>query len=173
MKTGKSNAATKKHPDLGNKRSDFGKKHQARAPLTLPKKEFRSRVTTGAEILPHVDGRGFLARRFRDLQATLCQDLGKQEACAEAMLQLVRTTAGLVILREEMDAKAVNGERIDIGHYVRVSGALRRCLSTLGLERKARDITPSLQDYMAMTPTERAGVSKKQAEDAEFDEVDA
>lgn len=167
MKTGKSNAATKKHPDLGNKRSDFGKKHKARAPLTLSKKEFRSRVTTGAEILPHVDGRGILARRFRDLQATICQDLGGQYECSEAMLQLVRTTAGLVILREEMDAKAVNGQPIDIGHYVRVSGALRRCLSTLGLERRARDITPDPLTYA------RDYACRKAADIEESEEVGA
>jgi hypothetical protein len=141
--------STKKHPDLGNKRSDFGKKHKARAPLTLSKKEFRSRVTTGTDILPHLDGRGQLARRFRDIQASIIQDCGGPENCCETLLQLIRTTAGLVILREELDAKSCMGERIDISAYVRISGALRRCLSTLGLTRVPRNITPDLDDYLA------------------------
>ena len=119
------------------------------SPLTVRKKQFQSRVTRGVDILPSVDQRGQLARRFADIQAALIVDAGGIDNCAEARLQLIRTTAGLVILREDMDAKVCMGEPIDISSYVRVSGALRRCLSTLGLDRRARDITNSIDAYLA------------------------
>jgi hypothetical protein len=60
----------------------------------------------------------------------------------EAQKQLVRSAAGLVVLRERLDVKAVKGESIDAGEYCAVSNTLRRVLTTIGLKREAREINP-------------------------------
>ncbi len=70
-------------------------------------------------------------------------------ALTEAQLQLVRSAAGLTVLREALDAKALNGERIDVAEYCRISNSLRRLLSTIGLQRIPKDITPSASEYVA------------------------
>jgi hypothetical protein len=40
------------------------------------------------------------------------------------------------------------GRVADLDLYNRLSGNLRRILESLGLERKARDVTPTLQSYL-------------------------
>src|SRR6516162_5932768 len=46
----------------------------------------------------------------------------------------VRSAAGLVILRERLDVKAVNGDKVDAGEYCAVSNTLRRVHVTIGLK---------------------------------------
>jgi hypothetical protein len=65
----------------------------------------------------------------------------------------------LIVLREHLDAKAVNGEKVNTAQYCRLANSTRRVAATLGLSRVANDITPDLQTYLrAKCP---------QAEDAE------
>jgi hypothetical protein len=65
----------------------------------------------------------------------------------------------LIVLREHLDAKAVNGEKVNTAQYCRLANSTRRVAATLGLSRVANDITPDLQPYLrAKCP---------QAEDAE------
>lgn len=40
------------------------------------------------------------------------------------------------------------GQGVDLDVYNRLAGNLRRLFETLGLERKQRDITPTLADYL-------------------------
>lgn len=48
---------------------------------------------------------------------------------------LVRWTASLVIAAERLEAAILRGERLDTSEVVRVSNALSRCLSQLGLKK--------------------------------------
>jgi hypothetical protein len=45
---------------------------------------------------------------------------------------------------ERLDAQLSRGEEIDLDAYARVAGHLRRMFETLGVERRAKDVTPSL-----------------------------
>jgi hypothetical protein len=67
---------------------------------------------------------------------------------SEAQLQLVRSAAGLIILRERLDLRALNDERVDVAEYCRISNSLRRVLATIGLQRTAKDVTPTLSEYL-------------------------
>jgi hypothetical protein len=40
------------------------------------------------------------------------------------------------------------GQGVDLDVYNRLAGNLRRLFETLGLERKSRDVTPTLQSYL-------------------------
>ena len=60
----------------------------------------------------------------------------------------MRSAAGLVVLREQLDVKAVNGERVDTGQYCAISNTLRRVLATVGLQRVPK-LVPTLQEYIA------------------------
>ena len=42
-----------------------------------------------------------------------------------------------------------NGKDIDIAEFTTATNALRRLLADLGLERRQRDLTPSLEGYLA------------------------
>lgn len=107
----------------------------------------RSRVANGSAVLAGVDGRSVTYRRYRDILAQLVCDLGGEPS--EAQLQIARRAASLSVWAEEQDAAAANGEALDIGAYTTASNSLRRLLADLGLERRARDVTPRLDRYIA------------------------
>jgi len=116
----------------------------AKAP---PPPEFRTRRGTGAVTLAGVDGRSMMARRFREITTGIETDLGGD--LTEAQKHVVARAACLACWCEEREADLANGLDFDVLQYSTVSNALRRLLADLGLERKARDVTPDLQSYIA------------------------
>jgi hypothetical protein len=89
----------------------------------------RSRVTNGTGLLPGVDGRSALARRYRDLVAAITADLGG--AASEALLLQVRNAASLQLHAEGLTARTVRGECIDPEAITRANGAANRALSAI------------------------------------------
>jgi hypothetical protein len=119
-------------------------KSDGRRPLTLSRPEARSRITNGAELLPGVDERSLWVRRFRELALHL-SDLGGPDNTSEAEQAIARRAACLVVELERLEQRfalqgASEGGQLD--QYQRVSNTLRRLLESLGLERRARDVTP-------------------------------
>jgi hypothetical protein len=51
-------------------------------------------------------------------------------------------------LLETRFALAGGAEASDLDLYQRTSGNLRRLLESIGLERRAKDVTPSLSEYL-------------------------
>ena len=100
----------------------------------------------GSEVLAGVDGRSATFRRYRDILASLCSDMGGDPS--EAQLQIARRASSLAVWCEEQDAAAVNGQPFDIAAYTTASNSLRRLLADLGLERRARNVTPTLRAYI-------------------------
>ena len=96
-----------------------------------------------------LDGRSQTARRFRDLVETIGNDLGGVDHLSEGQKQLARRAATLSIMAEAMEADAVRNLAFDGEAYGVLCDRLGRCLQRLGLERKARDVTPTLQSYLA------------------------
>jgi hypothetical protein len=101
-------------------------------------------VTNGTEILPGVDQRSPLARRYRDLIAALVVDHG--QAPSETRMQLIRRFAACAVLAESLEARLVNGGTIDIAEHSQLSSTLVRLASRIGIDRIPRDITPTLSD---------------------------
>ena len=112
-----------------------------------PPPEFRTRRGTGAVTLAGVDGRSMMARRFREITSGIEEDLGGD--LTEAQKHLIARAACLACWCEEREAELANGQDFDALQYATISNALRRLLSDLGLERRARDVTPDLRDYIA------------------------
>lgn len=94
-----------------------------------------------------VDGRSLMARRFREIVTHIESDLGGD--LTEAQRHLVCRAATLAIWCEEREAELAGGAEFDAGAYATISNALRRLLTDLGLERRARDLTPTLDQYLA------------------------
>jgi hypothetical protein len=68
-------------------------------------------------------------------------DLG--DDLTEAELQLVRTAAGLVVMREHLDFQVLNGVPINTTQYTNIANSLKRVLLALqpGLKRVPKDVT--------------------------------
>jgi hypothetical protein len=108
----------------------------------------RSRVSNGRDVLPDVDGRSVIARRYRDITSAILIDQGGADQCSESRTQLIRRFAAAV-LAEQMESRLANGETIDIQQHATLSSTLVRLAQRIGIDRIAKDITPSLADIAA------------------------
>jgi hypothetical protein len=98
--------------------------------------------------LDGIDRRGVVARRFRDLVHEVTTDLGGPAELSEAQRQIIRRIASMSVWCESQEAKMADGENIDIDRFQRTSNSLRRLCEAIGLERKSRDITPSIHELI-------------------------
>ena len=89
-----------------------------------------------------------IARRYAEVAAGIASDLGGHEQLTELQQHLIRSVAGLVVLRERLDAASINGEKVDTTQYCRLANATRRVAATLGLSRlSSKDVTPHPLTY--------------------------
>jgi len=111
----------------------------------------RSRITNGSALLNNVDGRSVWARRMRDLIELHTSDLGGVDACSHAERSILRRVACLSVELEHLETKfASEGPATpqDLDLYQRTSNSLRRLLESVGIKRRMRNITPSVDEYL-------------------------
>ncbi len=130
-------------------------KAQRRAPSRA--KRPRSAVTSGRQLFVNGDAKSAWSRRFHDLVVGHVTDLGGADLLSEAQFSLIRRAAAIECELERLDARLSRDEPVDMDAYARVAGHLRRLFETLGLERKPRDVTPTLEQYLAATERAHAG----------------
>jgi hypothetical protein len=78
-------------------------------------------------------------------------DLGGIDNCSAAERSIIRRAAVLTTELERMEqqfalAGEADSEQLDL--YARISANLRRLLESVGLQRRARDVGPSLGDIL-------------------------
>lgn len=115
--------------------------------IAQPKPQGATRIGTQGTILQGVDMRTNGGRRFKELCADLVHHLCDDATAPQ--LAIIRRAAALAVWCEQAEAGQARGDDLDIAAYSTASNTLRRLLTDLGLDRKARDITPSLSDYIA------------------------
>jgi hypothetical protein len=113
--------------------------------------EQHSRVTNGSTLFAEagIDLRGPWARRFRDVFELRVSDLGGIENVSEAEQSICRRAATLTCELERMECRLVQQEPSDLDDrlidlYQRTASCLRRLLESIGLSRRAKDVTDSL-----------------------------
>jgi hypothetical protein len=111
----------------------------------------RSAVTNGRRLHVVPVGDTAWSRRFRDVLAEITGDLGGTAELSEAQRQLARRAATIALECEKLEAKAVAGEVIDMDLYGQMTDRLGRAFGRLGLKRVARDVTPTLAEYITRT----------------------
>ncbi len=126
----------------------------AASPKLALKPEAQSRVTNGKEILPGIDGRSLVARRYRDIAQQIIADQGGQDRLAEARLQLIRRFAAAAVLAEMAEARLANGEQINVAEHSLLASTLVRIAQRIGINRGAREILPTLREYLETKPQE-------------------
>ena len=101
--------------------------------------------------LSHLDQRTAAAGRARVLIDELENDLGGHDRLSAAERQLVQRAAVLGAVCADLEARWVSGQAIEFGELMMAANTQRRILATLGLERRARDVSPPpLREYLAM-----------------------
>jgi hypothetical protein len=98
-----------------------------------------------------VDGRSTWVRRLRDLIAIHLSDLGGVDNVSEAERSIIRRIATLTVELERMEsgfATAGEATPAQLDLYQRTANSLRRLLESVGIERRAKNITPTLSDIL-------------------------
>jgi len=108
----------------------------------------RSRISNGRELLPDIDGRSAVARRYRDIVSAILVDQGGEELCSESRQQLVRRFAAAAVIAEQMEARLARGEQINISEHALLCSTLVRVAQRIGINRRAKTVTPMLADYI-------------------------
>jgi len=116
--------------------------------LAARKPTARSKVTNGRDVLPEVDGRSAIARRYRDIMSAILIDQGGVDMCSESRRQLVRRFAAAAVLAEQMEARLARGEVIDINEHALLCSTLVRVAQRIGIDRRSKNVTPTLRDYL-------------------------
>jgi hypothetical protein len=111
-------------------------------------KRIRSAVSNGRRLFVDGDGNSAWSRRYRDLIVGHVSDLGGRDILSEAQVSLIKRASTLELELEQAEGRLSKGEQIDLDCYGRAASHLRRILESLGLERKPRNITPSLSEYL-------------------------
>lgn len=105
-------------------------------------------------VLNLVDGRSAPAKLIRFAYAEICQDLGGESGLSFAQRSLIMRAANLELLVANREARLLSGELKDddefLRAYISALGMLTTIYKTLGLKRKAKDVTPpDLQTYLS------------------------
>jgi hypothetical protein len=108
----------------------------------------RSAVSNRTRLFVDRDARGPWGRRYADLVSIFCDDLGGAACISELKLALVRRAAALTLEFERMEGELAAGKAVDLDQLGRLTGHLRRLSETLGTERVAKDVTPTLADVL-------------------------
>ncbi len=119
----------------------------SRKPIEQPKPQAATRMGTQGTVLQGVDMRTNGGRRFKELCADMVSHLAGDPTTPE--FHLIRRGAALAVWCEQAEATQANGGEFDVATYSTAVNTLRRILADLGLERRSRDVTPSLDQYLA------------------------
>jgi hypothetical protein len=107
-------------------------------------------VSNGRDVLPNLtDGRSVIARRYKSIASAILIDQGDVNGCSEVRQQLVRRFAAASVLAEQLEARLANGEKIDVAEHALLISSLVRIARQIGVNRIAKDITPTLAEYLA------------------------
>jgi hypothetical protein len=117
------------------------------------KRHARSRVSNGADILPDVDGRSLVARRFRDIASAITGDQGGAAHLSEARLQLIRRFSAASVLAEQMESDLANGKPVNIQDHALLCSTLVRVARQIGVNRIPRTVVPTLDEYLQRRST--------------------
>jgi hypothetical protein len=130
---------------------------QDRRPSIARSVRNRSAVTNRKRLFVEGDGRSPWARRWRDLIELHAGDLGGIDVLSEAQFSLIKRAATIEVELELSEGRMSMGEEVDLDIFTRSVSHLRRILETLGIERRPRDVTPTLREYLAAVQTAAAG----------------
>lgn len=95
----------------------------------------RSRITNGSDVLPGIDGRTRIGRRFRDILDELVVEF---DIAGESSMRLAREATHLSVWLEGEAARTARGESVDIGAVTTTTNSLRRLLSDLSASAHRR-----------------------------------
>jgi hypothetical protein len=124
-------------------------------PVAQPK---RKHAAVKAPLLTRavLDKRTAVAKAFDRLVSDIHSDLGGRDQLSAIELALVEAFVGASVTLDQLNAKLLLGESINLAEHAQASNAMVRIGSRLGLQRRTRDVLPTLAQYLQHKPHEAA-----------------
>jgi hypothetical protein len=123
----------------------------------------QSAITNGSKLLADVDHRSAWMRRLRDIILGHEMDLGGGDNLSTAEASIIRRASMLELQLEMLETKFAENEGAattdQLLLYQRTANAARRLLESVGIKRRAKDITPDPLEYAARYEAEDAEVA--------------
>lgn len=123
---------------------DADEKDSGSAPEAPAKGAVKARLLT----LDDLDRRTRAYQRTQELRDGIISDLGGAEHLTILHRTLAESVAVLSAMIRDMETRFLSGQPVDLIEYTTLINARRREAQTVGLERRARDVTPDLRDYV-------------------------
>jgi hypothetical protein len=79
--------------------------------------------------------------------ADLVEHMGSEPTAVQRAI--IEEAAGLVVWCGSQRLALLTGAEFDVGKYTTATNALRRLLVDIGQERRLKDVTPTLDGYLA------------------------
>lgn len=95
-----------------------------------------------------LDGRTNAARGFERLVGAIHSDLGGLAQLSAIQVALVEAFAGVAVHLNGLNTRLLLGEEVDLSDHASAISSLVRIATRLGTERRSRDVTPSIEDYL-------------------------
>jgi hypothetical protein len=103
--------------------------------------------------LDSLDRRTAAAKNINDLIAAIEADQGGADDMSTARRSIAETAAVATARIRDLAARWIKGEQVDLGLFATLSNAQRRAFETLGFDRVAKNVTPSVSEYLAQKTT--------------------
>ena len=128
--------------------------------------EFKSKRKRPSHVLPlqqeTAAGR-FFDKMVRDIEA----DLGGRRQLTRIEGELIRAFAGAATTLQYLNVQVALGEtgEIDLSGYATIASTMLRIGSKLGLQRRSKDISPTLSDLILQDEQRRAAPAARAHQD--------
>jgi hypothetical protein len=113
------------------------------------KKKLHTRTRPQLVTRDLLDGRTNAAKFFDRICVDIEADLGGRDRLSTIELGLVEAFAGAHVMLSNLNTRLALGEPIDLGEHSQAVSAMVKVASRLGLQRRAKDIGPTLSEYLA------------------------
>jgi len=113
-----------------------------------------------------LDKRTSAAAEFDAIAKAIAQDLGGEENLSTVSKHLVEAFAGCAIHVGHINALLALGQQVDVIEHSQVISTMVRVASRIGVHRIARDVTPTLAEYLQAAAEESSASGEAGAEGA-------
>jgi hypothetical protein len=96
----------------------------------------------------NLDGRTKARKQFDAIASGIASDLGGEDRLSTVQKHLVEAFAGAAIHVNDLNARLLLGEAVDIVEHSQAISTLVRIASRIGISRMATDVTPTLSDIL-------------------------
>ena len=105
--------------------------------------------------MAQLDQRTNAARQFQQIVRNIEGDLGGADRLSTVEANLVQAFAGASVALQALNVRLIrDGEQgLDLGLLALLGGALCRIGSRIGLQRRQRDVSPTLSDMLKGSPS--------------------